>query len=130
MAKIRPYQSFYEFCRQYPDRQHSSRTMSLPCLAQVIVSAAVATIQASVADAIIQDVAGVSASVADALIQTVSTGSSSTLAFGATSLVFSSTTVGSNTDMTVTISNPGTADLVINSIVPTGDFSVSSITGN
>lgn len=118
---IKPYQSMSDFLIANPRSNHSSRVLS---------KAIIAVISAWVNDAYLQDIPGISAAVADAILQTVGGTIGPALTFGATSLSFTSTNVGSNTSLTVTISNPGTADLVITSLIPTGDFAVATIVGN
>ena len=124
-ARSKPLQTFAEFLLASPSREHSSRVYR-----QVVrdYAPAIMALAASVADAFLQPVPGLAASVADAIVQAVTGSIGPALTFGSTSLAFAATTIGSNTSMTVTISNPGTADLVITSLIPTGDFAVATIT--
>ena len=124
-AMLKPSQTLAEFLIASPSRGHSSRVYR-PVIRDY--APAILALAASVADAFLQPVPGLAASVADAIVQAVTGSIGPALTFGSTSLAFAATTIGSNTSMTVTISNPGTADLVITSLIPTGDFAVATIT--
>jgi len=116
---ITPYETLEAFLVANPASNHSSYVLTPP--------PALFSIGVYVSDAILEPVpGGLSVSVADAVLEPVG-GTGPQLAFGVPSLSFASTAVGANINLTVTISNPGTADLVISSLIPTGDFTVATI---
>jgi hypothetical protein len=130
---VKPFQTLAAFLTQHPMRQHSSRVLSkyFPVITDS-VAAYVADaflrdvgMAASVADAFLRD-AGISVSVANATIQDVPTGP--VIGLSGISLSFASTAVGGTRDLTIVITNDGSADLIITSLTPTGDFAVASIT--
>lgn len=127
MGSINPYISEAAFLAVYPVANHSSRVFMAP--RKTYPDPTGESIALSVADAFLRDVTGtiIDVSVSSGTIRDVSTSSSPEIGLNTTTLSFSSTVIGSTSDLTLTISNTGTADLVISSITPTGDFSVVSI---
>lgn len=106
---------FATFLQLNPLKNHSSRVI-IPNLIFGL----------SVADAFLQTISGTSLdiSVSDGTLETIS---SATLELSGTTLTFTSLAVGSTFDMTFTVTNSGTVDLILSSLTATGDFSVTYI---